>query len=222
MKQFALIVISAILLPLFFIISNVRWLATPTFVAYEYSKPGFPPAEIAVSPQMRQQLANVAVLSIVAPGGIDALQTACLPNGQHAFDQREVRHMADVRALVKKLFLLWWFILLLGTLIAILIHRYGDTNSLSTTLIAGGASTLVLLAITLTIVIFAFEPFFVTFHHIFFQGNSWLFPERSTLIQLFPLTFWSDATLLLSSATAGEGLIAFISGYLWRKKSSTS
>ncbi len=216
--KYLVIIGSAIVLPLFLIVSNTRLLMTPAFVAHEYHRYGFPPAEVSAVQQERQPLANVALLSITAPGGLDALRIASFADGARAFDQREVSHMADVRALVQRLFQLWWLILIFGGGTVIWLWRRREKLVLANALLAGGLATLCFLAITTVIAIVAFEPFFIAFHHLFFKGNSWLFPETSTLIQLFPLPFWSDATLLLGLATIVEGAITLVVGFMWHHR----
>ena len=216
--KYLVIVGSIVVLPFFFIVSNTRLLMTPAFVAYEYHSAGFPPAEVSAVEQERQPLANVALLSIIAPGGLDALRTASFANGERAFDQREVSHMADVRALVQRLFQLWWLALIAGGGVVIWLWRRGRKRLLATGLLAGGLATLSLLMVMTVIATVAFEPFFIAFHHLFFRGNSWLFPETSTLIQLFPLPFWSNATLLLGLATISEGALSVVMGLWWRRR----
>jgi uncharacterized membrane protein len=51
-----------------------------------------------------------------------------------------------------------------------------------------------------------FWSFFADFHHLFFQGNSWLFPDSDTLIRLYPLQFWQDAVLSIGIISALCGL----------------
>ena len=46
-----------------------------------------------------------------------------------------------------------------------------------------------------------FNVFFTQFHHLFFEGDSWLFLFSDTLIRLFPIRFWEDTFL------AGAGIV---------------
>lgn len=50
-----------------------------------------------------------------------------------------------------------------------------------------------------------FNVFFVAFHSLFFEGNSWLFLFSDTLIRLFPVRFWQDAFLLAAVIALGGG-----------------
>ena len=51
-----------------------------------------------------------------------------------------------------------------------------------------------------------FDEFFVLFHSLFFEGNSWLFYFSDTLIRLFPIRFWQDALLWAAVIALGGGL----------------
>jgi uncharacterized membrane protein len=51
-----------------------------------------------------------------------------------------------------------------------------------------------------------FMGFFVGFHSLFFEGDSWLFLYSDTLIRLFPIRFWQDAFLLAAVIALGGGV----------------
>jgi len=51
-----------------------------------------------------------------------------------------------------------------------------------------------------------FWNFFVWFHTLFFEGDSWLFYYSDTLIRLFPIRFWQDAFLWAAVIALGGGL----------------
>ena len=50
----------------------------------------------------------------------------------------------------------------------------------------------------------SFGVFFTAFHHLLFEGDTWLFSPYDTLIQLFPVEFWMDATWLMALLTTAE------------------
>jgi len=64
----------------------------------------------------------------------------------------------------------------------------------------------------------SFSSFFTTFHRIFFTGDSWLFSYSDTLIQLFPLPFWVDATALLTLPTLAECAIVGLAAYAYSRR----
>ena len=74
-------------------------------------------------------------------------------------------------------------------------------------LIGSGITIGVLVALVAYIAI-GFNTFFVQFHRVFFQGDSWLFRWSDTLIRLFPEKFWFDVFLWIAGLTLAEaGLI---------------
>jgi len=56
--------------------------------------------------------------------------------------------------------------------------------------------------------------FFTGFHRIFFEGDSWLFSTRATLIRLFPERFWFDAAIAIGAITFAGAVIAILAGTL--------
>jgi integral membrane protein (TIGR01906 family) len=49
-----------------------------------------------------------------------------------------------------------------------------------------------------------FNNFFTRFHHLFFEGDTWLFRRDDTLIRLFPNDFWFDASAGIAGLTVVE------------------
>jgi integral membrane protein (TIGR01906 family) len=78
-------------------------------------------------------------------------------------------------------------------------------------LTSGTIFTIALLAI------FAWQTWFDSFHLIFFEPGSWLFSYSDTLIRLFPVEFWFDATLTISIFSLAGGLLLALIGWRWRK-----
>jgi uncharacterized membrane protein len=66
--------------------------------------------------------------------------------------------------------------------------------------------------------VFAWQFWFNTFHLIFFKPGSWLFSYSDTLIRLFPVEFWFDATLTISSFSFASGLLFVLLGWRWQKE----
>ena len=65
-----------------------------------------------------------------------------------------------------------------------------------------------------------FHLFFTAFHRLFFEGDTWLFPRSDTLIQLFPLPFWMDATFILALLPLAESLIVAAVAYVLSRRLS--
>jgi uncharacterized protein DUF1461 len=77
-----------------------------------------------------------------------------------------------------------------------------------------GGWAMVLLAISIGVIALIgisvnpdiFFTFFAGFHHLFFEGDSWLFFFSDTLIRLFPIRFWQDAFLWAALIALGGGI----------------
>ena len=66
-----------------------------------------------------------------------------------------------------------------------------------------------------------FGLFFTLFHRLLFEGDSWLFAFTDTLIQLFPVRFWMDATWLLALLTAAECVMVGMVTYVLSRRIET-
>jgi integral membrane protein (TIGR01906 family) len=64
----------------------------------------------------------------------------------------------------------------------------------------------------------AFDVFFVAFHRVFFQGDTWLFYYTDSLIQFYPERFWNDTALYLVGATLLEALVLGVVGWVWVRR----
>ena len=82
-----------------------------------------------------------------------------------------------------------------------------DDPQLQAGLFQGGVLTVGLLIALTVFVALSFNTFFVQFHALFFEGNSWVFRYSDTLIRLFPEQFWIDAFVLLFGGAIVEALV---------------
>jgi integral membrane protein (TIGR01906 family) len=93
------------------------------------------------------------------------------------YNEREKKHMKDV----KKLYQITLFILLA----IMVISKMLDLR------ISNAMTLLMGLFILLGVCLLFFEPFFVTFHSLFFEKDSWRFnPEQEILTRIFNKKFW--------------------------------
>jgi uncharacterized membrane protein len=60
--------------------------------------------------------------------------------------------------------------------------------------------------------VFTWQTWFDLFHRFLFVPGSWLFSYSDTLIRLFPVKFWFDATLTISSLSFVGGLLLVLIG----------
>jgi len=130
------------------------------------------------------------------------------------FKKREKTHLKDVKALVKIVFLLksGAFILLL---LALLVFSWQKRlAALPPLFMLSGFAFASLQLILLLLALTGFASMFNIFHSLLFPPNSWLFPQRSLLIQLYPYKFWLQTALLWFSMTGllllGVSLVLFL------------
>jgi integral membrane protein (TIGR01906 family) len=224
-------IVVAVALPLVLLIGNIQLLMHTRFVDYEYGRAGFP-ADTAVpldgyrmSRAERTALAEAALRSITGPEGMRTLEEARFKEtGTPAFDQREIRHMRDVRWLFQKIRLVFW--IALGALLiggAVLIWRGRKTGQssrlLTRPLLISVLATLSVAAALGLYILLSFRSFFTSFHHAFFEGDTWLFHPTDTLIRLFPTDLWFDAAIIIAGLTILElVLIGTVAWWLERKR----
>jgi integral membrane protein (TIGR01906 family) len=204
-----------VLIPVVMLLTAVRLLLTDAFINFEYNMPGFPPDSFGLSMEDRLRWAPVALDYLLNDEGIEFLGELKFEDGGSLYNQRELRHMADVKQLTKTALRTWQVgLLILGALGAAVIITQGSQRLLEH-LNDASRLTLIIMGVLALGVIVAFSVLFVGFHRIFFEGSTWLFPTSDTLIRLFPQRFWRDAFILLSLGTAlPSGAIYLISRLL--------
>jgi integral membrane protein (TIGR01906 family) len=188
--------------PLLILLVWVRIMLLPAFVDLEYLRPGFPPDPFGFTPQERIHWANVSRAYLLSGAGADYFSQFRLADGSPLYNEREVGHMVDVHVLVGQAMTL---LLILGILYAAgCVYLFvRDRAFLWRTLATAGAANAAFLILVFVAVAVGWDWFFVTFHEVFFSGQTWLFPYSDTLIRLFPVTFWQDG-----AATAAIGMLA--------------
>lgn len=192
--------------PVVVCIGVIRFLLTPAFIKVEYHLPHFPPDRYGFSREERLQYAQDARKYLVSDAGIKSLGTLEFEDGSPLFNERELSHMQDVKVVLKGTFLAFWGavgVLLAG---AAWKWRRSRLGEYWTALSRGGWLTVIFLAGVLFLSFLRFQSFFVVFHRLFFEGNTWVFRYSDTLIRLFPIQFWQDAFLFFGVLAAGIGL----------------
>jgi len=100
----------------------------------------------------------------------------------------ERSHLEDVKGVVKKVDYVFYFLLLVFTLV--FTYGYKDKSYLRKLLLYGGISSLGLVILFLVLGLFSFDFLFTVFHQLFFPQGNWMFLADSFLIQTFPLSFF--------------------------------
>jgi len=198
------------LIIIFIIGGTVRLLATDPYLAFEYGKASFPPDSFGYTQEERFDLASSNIHYVRAHLPSDALSNQTL-NGAPVYNPREVLHMVDVQAVFQSVLRVWLATFILLILLGFVLWKTGERKALASAIQSGGLLTSgVILSIAL-LATFGWQFWFNTFHLFFFEPGSWLFSYSDTLIRLFPVEFWFDATQTISLLSlAGGLLLAFI------------
>ena len=203
-------VIIPLSIPLILIMGTIRFLLTPVFVRFEYHLPYFPPDRYGFSEEERLRYAQGARQYLVTKADIDVLGDLRFQDGSPLYNERELRHMEDVKHVLQGAFRAMYAAVVLLVLGGVWAWRVKRWDVLWKSLARGGILTVILLVSTLFLAAVGFQTLFVIFHRIFFEGDTWIFRYSDTLIRLFPIVFWRDAFLVLGTLTAGLGLITAI------------
>lgn len=216
-------VLLMLLIPIFITLTNVRLLLTPTFPEIEYNLPGFPEDPYGFTKADRLQWSKIAIDYLLNNQGIAFLGNLHFPEGQTApkesckyyldgdcnrlYNDRELRHMRDVKNVTHGVLNVWVGSGILCLLVIGVLYAYQETAALRAGLLSGAGLAVLLLLGIITFLSINFNAFFVQFHHIFFEGDSWLFLYSDTLIRLFPVRFWQDTFLFLGGGTILESIL---------------
>ena len=203
----------SLLTPLALVGLALRILLTPLYYTVEYHMPYFPVDEYGFTREDRLKWAPYAVTYLVNSAGISYLGDLQFEDGSPLYNERELKHMEDVKNVVKGSLNVWYISVGLLAILAFLARRGGWLIDYLNGLRRGGW-WMVGLALTLALIAGTgillnpdiFWNFFVWFHTLFFEGDSWLFYYSDTLIRLFPIRFWQDAFLWAAVIALGGGL----------------
>ncbi len=215
-----LIIAIALTVPFLLVVTDIRLVANPWFIQFEYNRPGFPADAYGFTLEQRTPLALAGLYSVVPEGaGMIELEQAKLPNGEPAFNAREIKHMLDVRVLMAKVFPL---ALIIGSVLIIMAIVFRKSPKYSDTvpqgLRAGSTLTLILLAGLIAYILINFDAFFLQFHQLFFEGDSFAFRYDDTLIRLYPEQLWSDASILIGILTGVMAMVLLVGSWWWLKR----
>lgn len=211
-------VIIVVLVPLILLLTSLRLLLTDAFIHIEYRLPAFPEDSYGFRLEDRLRWAPIALDYLLNDEDIDFLGNLEFDGGGEVFNQRELRHMVDVKQLTQLVFGVWAGGLACLILLGVLLYVNGYREILWRSIRTGARIIfwfLVVLSITLVI---SFSFVFVGFHLIFFEGDTWLFLYSDTLIRLFPTRFWRDVFIFIIVLTLGmTGLTHLISSRQLKK-----
>ena len=207
-----------IVTPWFLALTTIFPLISPYFLRFQYARPDVPPS-VRFSPQERQAVAEATAHYLVSGEGIDYLANLTDDEGTSLFNERELTHMVDVKVLVGQAARLGVVLgLLLAASLGLVISQPESRRRTPLYLLVASLVAPALAIAALIVVPLQFRWFFEEFHHIFFVGNSWLFPRSDTLIQLFPEQFWFDALQAWLLLVVGISVLIGLGAYVWLRR----
>ncbi len=206
----------ALALPLVLLSLNLRLVTGDWFVRWEYSRAGFPRDPFGLSTSERIRLATVCQDFLASNADISLLANLELADGEPAFNARELQHMADVQGVYQG-------VTVAGLVAGLMWVGAGAAwvgmgtarQRLPAALLHGSLLTLGLLAVVGGFMVVGWGTFFTTFHRVFFEGDTWIFPNSDTLIRLFPIRFWIDIAATLVGLLVIETLVLGLLGWSW-------
>jgi len=220
MTRKILIIATTLAISFLLVVASIRIVANPWFIQFEYGRLGFPADAYGFTLEQRTPLALAGLYSVVPEGaGLIELEQAKLPNGEPAFNAREIKHMQDVRVLMATVFPLALIIGGVLIILAIVFRKspaYGDIVPQGVR--AGSILTLILLAGLIAYILINFDAFFLQFHQLFFEGDSFAFRYDDTLIRLYPEQLWNDAAILIGVLTGVMAAVLLAVSWWWLKK----
>ena len=208
-KLFAIFLI--VIFPFVSIGISTRIAFTEFFIDFEYSKKDFPEDRWGLSKEYRKKLAKIGLKAVLSDEGLEEFKRAKLPDGRKAFNEREIRHMKDVKNLLSVFFpsvysltLLW----ILGTVIlkdAKIVYY-------------SGLFALVFHFTVAVLIFLNYNKAFELFHIVVFDPYSWRFKYTDTLLRIYPMKFWFDATVFVVVLSITFDLLALILGKVLKGK----
>ena len=204
-----------LVIPIILILGSGRLLATDAYLAFEYGKDSFPRDSYGFSPGQRFILASTNIHYVRAHLPNNELSKQTL-NSVPVYSEREVTHMADVKEIFQVVLRVWQVAFILFLLLGIMFWQNGQRKAFASAVQSGGLLTSGLILTIALLAVFAWQTWFDLFHRFLFVPGSWLFSYSDSLIRLFPVKFWLDATLTISLLGFVGGLLLVLIGRQWQ------
>ncbi len=209
-----------VMLPVLLVTSNIRYLLGDV-AFYKYGFREYDAEQVTEVPLYELDRAAAEMVSYFENDANELRIVVSERDREVAlFNQQEVTHMRDVKALVQLMFRLNEVALayvMLYVAAVILWAREKPLRSLAFESLMGiGVGIAVLVGVGV-FALTGFDAFWTKFHEIAFSNDLWLLdPDTDRLIQMFPEPFWQQAVYLLGAMTLVEvAAITLVSlGYL--------
>ena len=173
----------------------------------EYRLPGFPEDRYGFSLEDRLYWASIDIEYLKRDYEPDYFDDFLLEDGSPMHNEREMKHLEDVKRLVRAAWKVWGVGVGIVLLLIITLWRVGEAKIALRGVLEGSRWTLIMMGILMIGVIVAFGVLFVGFHKIFFEGSTWIFPYSDTFIRLYPERFWRDTFIIVGLITVLEAAV---------------
>lgn len=201
-----------LLMPFVLTIGSLYIFMTPQFIEWQYAQPNFPPAQL-FTPEAR---------------AYNAIQTVRYTRGEiseqalrdlNVYNDREIKHLIDVYNVSSPMFTLHILALgVMGVALYVLLRGRGTMPYAGRGLFYGGILTFIFIGAIGLFSLVAFDQFFVAFHRVFFEGDTWLFNYTDALIQFYPVEFWMTAAYGIALfVLLGAIVVTALGGWLMRR-----
>ena len=194
-------ILIALLTPFLLIMFAIRILITPLFARIEYQMPNFPSDIYGFEKEERLEYASYGINFLTNDKEIDFLGDLHFEDGSPLFKDRELSHMVDVKMLISSSLSIWYGTTFFMGLLTIWAKQTNRWRGFRSVLGSGGKFTIGLLLLGGMSLAINFDWLFTQFHHLFFEGDTWLFYTSDTLIRLYPMRFWQDAFIAVFGLT---------------------
>jgi integral membrane protein (TIGR01906 family) len=214
----------ALAVPAILAVTGLRLATNDRYVEAVYDRGGIPDDRYGLSEEARTALALVGLRSILPSSdeGIDLLRVARLPDGSAAFGDRELDHMADVRALVADAYRFQVVALIAIGGLALLLGLGRSTRTVVPVALARGAILTIALAVVVAVgAATSYDRFESVFHGLFFEGDTWRFEETDTLRRLYPDRFWFDTAVALGLVAVLQAAVLYPLARMWARRAGT-
>ena len=208
-------------LPILLFTTNIRFLASDT----GYLEGGLRRHDAAQNTGIALNELDYAVGAIVRyfEDDEETLRILVFTGGEETalFSADETLHMEDVKGLMRTIFranevALGFALAYVAATVLWAGERSGRTLA-KETLAAVGVGALVGLAVGIVALV-GFDSAWEQLHEVIFPNDLWLLdPRTDRLIQMFPETFWAEATFVVVGMALAEAvvLVGAAGGYLW-------
>lgn len=221
-------VVSAV--PVTLTVVIVRLVMSPVFLQIEYNRPGFPEDPFGFTREQRLEYGPPAVTYLLNFEDISYLEDLRLPRREvpvnicvpapespdlcYRFNDRELKHMEDVKAVTQGTYAFGIMVAISGILSGTYLWRTSRQH-LRVALTGGSMLTGGIIGVIILMALTAWDVFFIGFHQIFFEGDTWLFRYSDTLIRLFPEQFWFDAAIVIGGGVLLGAIFIFMGTWRW-------